>query len=259
MLKSLARRTIDDRSWLYMMWCRERFGLSSALWGYARMLFNGGEGSAPNKLMGGNVVLRPGTTDQNVYDQVFTDHEYEDIDFGTPEFIIDAGAHIGMSTIFFATRFPKATVVAVEPESSNYRLLCRNVVKCGNVKPVQAGLWGRSGKLRIQDPEAETWGFRVAEDEQQGEIDALSIPDLMKLFGRTSIDVLKIDIEGAEIEVLNESPPWLSSVRMLLVELHDRFRPGCSKALEKALHGFAYDRQEFAEKVVITNLKPIAV
>jgi hypothetical protein len=66
--------------------------------------------------------------------------------------------------------------------------------------------------------------------------------------------VLKIDIEGSEIEVLNDSKTWLGSVKTLVIELHDRFRAGCTEALTLALQNFSYDEKRSGENIVITNI-----
>ena len=118
---------------------RERFGFLPALLKYITLRKNG-IGTAPNPVAGGIVYLRPGTTDQNVYDEIFLEREY-DINLGTPLFIVDAGAHIGLAAVFFASKYPKATVIAIEPEPSNFGVLLRNVENYNNIKPIQAGLW----------------------------------------------------------------------------------------------------------------------
>ena len=55
----------------------------------------------------------------------------------------------------------------------------------------------------------------------------------MSRYGIEFIDILKLDIEGAELEVFETSESWIGKVGMLAVETHDRFRPGCSKAFER--------------------------
>jgi hypothetical protein len=67
---------------------------------------------------------------------------------------------------------------------------------------------------------------------------AVKLQTLMSLFGITVIDLLKLDVEGAEREILSESFPWRDRVGAFAIELHDRLRPGCSLALEQAASGF---------------------
>jgi len=72
------------------------------------------------------------------------------------------------------------------------------------------------------------------------------------------IDILKMDIEGSEIEVLNNSKEWIGDVGSLIIELHDRFRPGCTEALTKAVEEYSYDKMISGENEVITNLRKLS-
>ena len=62
--------------------------------------------------------------------------------------------------------------------------------------------------------------------------------DLLSISGHARISLLKMDIEGAEIDVFSNKPSlWLDKVDALLIQCHDRFRPGCRRALDDAIHG----------------------
>jgi FkbM family methyltransferase len=254
MLKSIAKKWIPENHWLYISWYKENFGLFPALHSYFGLLRNQGIGTAPNPFTGGVVFLRPGTTDQDVYDQIFLIREY-DLELGDPRFIVDAGAHIGMSAVFFASKYPDATVVAIEPEPSNFEILSRNACEYGNIKTIQAGLWSRKTHLRILDSRVDTWSFRVLEDDSGQGIPAVGIQEILSDFDAGNMDVLKIDIEGSEVEVLNNAQSWIDSVGVLFIELHDRFRPGCTKALYNALEGHDFEESLSGESVVLKNIR----
>lgn len=253
MLKAIAKKAIPKEHWEFLSWYRHRFGFARAIYAYVDLLLKKGVARAPNPLTGGSVFLRPGTTDQDVYDEIFISNEY-DIDLGEPQFIVDAGAHIGLSSVFFASRYPNATVVALEPEPSNFTTLLMNTRSFPNIQPLQAGLWSRKTHLRIEDSTVPTWSFRVLESPSGEGIPAVGIRDVMSTFNAIQIDVLKIDIEGSEFEVLNHSAPWIDDVRAMIIELHDRFRPGCSEALENAVSGHNFRRSVSGESIVLTNL-----
>lgn len=240
-----------------MSWYRERFGLFPAILAYARLNSNKGIGFVPLVTQRGRLFLRPGTADQQVYNQIFVKKEC-DIDINEPRFIVDAGAHIGFSSLFFAKRFPRAIIIAIEPEPSNFDLLCKNVRDHQQIKPLNIALWNRKTHLRIHDPGAGTWGFRVREDASDNDIPAVRLQDIISEYNIERIDILKIDIEGAEIEVLEGYQSWIKLVKALIIELHDRFRPGCTEALEKALVGFDYNKSKSGENIIITNLQKIA-
>jgi hypothetical protein len=60
---------------------------------------------------------------------------------------------------------------------------------------------------------------------------------LLDQAGFHHVDILKIDIEGAELEVFsNGAEEWLSRVNLIIIETHDRFRPGSEEAVRKAVH-----------------------
>lgn len=117
-----------------------------------------------------------------------------------------------MATIFFAEKFQGAVVIAIEPEVANFDVLCKNVSTYPQVRPMRAGLWSRSTWLRILNPEAATCSFRMVESDRPTDIPAVSIADVMQLHGVDHIDILKMDIEGAEMELLTHNVEWLSRV-----------------------------------------------
>ncbi|WP_116809834.1 FkbM family methyltransferase [Steroidobacter cummioxidans] len=257
MLKRIARRLISRSQWSWLSWYRVRFGILRALTGYVALLLHpdicfisAAEAETRHAL-----AIRPGTADQSVFDEVFVAREY-DIDVAAPSVILDAGAHIGLASVFFAERFHGAAVIAIEPDANNFDVLCKNVRAYPRVRPMRAGLWSRSTWLAIENPEAATWSYRVVESDEPTDIRAVSIADVMQLHGVDHIDILKMDIEGAELEVLSHSADWLSRVRNLLIELHDRYRPGCTAALESALSDYDYERSGHGHTVILRNIRP---
>ena len=192
----------------------------------------------------------------DVYSEIFHSKEYE-LDLGNPEYIVDAGAHIGISSVFFACKYPDATIVAIEPEPANFEVLKINVAGYPNIKAINAGLWSRKTHLRINDSNVDTWAFQVVEDDEGGGIPAIGVHDVIAEFDMPRIDVLKIDIEGSEIEVLSSHALWLDSTRNLIIELHDRFRDGCTDALDDSMKNYGCIRSKSGESVVISNIHRI--
>lgn len=144
--------------------------------------------------------------------------------------VVDAGAHIGLAAVQFATWFPDAQIVAIEPSDRNVSVLRRNAAPYGNITVVHGALWSRSTNLKINNPDSNSTGFRVQEAEN-GPIPGVTIPELMARFGRDRLDLLKIDIEGSEKEIFESSTEeWLPTTRMICIELHDWLRPGCAYA-----------------------------
>jgi FkbM family methyltransferase len=201
-----------------------------------------------------SVFLRAGTSDLAVFNQVICSGE---TDFNLdcePRFIIDAGANIGLSSIVLATRYPSCKIVALEVDGANFELLCKNVRPYPNVQPVKKALWSTDGSVKISNPTAEAWAFQVvsAEHDDPDAIAAISLKTLLEESGAKEISLLKLDIEGAELDILKGQPEnWIGSTRVLAIELHDRFRPGCSDALENMLTGRQYREYQQGEYRVL--------
>lgn len=183
------------------------------------------------------IRIRLETSDAVVYEDVLLNRQYAiDLPF-SPLTIVDAGANIGMASIYYANRYPMAKIIAIEPEGSNFELLLRNVARYSNVVAIQAALWNRDGWISVGQPDPATgasgsWAF-VTHEGQGRQVRAITMQTLMAEMKLESIDVLKVDIEGAEKEVF-ERCNWLDRIRAIVIELHDRFKPGCSDAVNSA-------------------------
>jgi FkbM family methyltransferase len=202
------------------------------------------------------LTLRAGTTDFSVLEQVFTTDE---LSFQLPSpvrSIVDAGANIGLVSVVLAERYPEATVVALEVDDGNFRLLEENTKPHKNVICVKKGLWSHETFLVIDNPDAEAWAFTVHEEpENPNGIPAIGVPDVLKFLNTDRIDLLKVDIEGSEVEVFSgDAQRWIDKVNVIAVELHDRFRPGCTKALEQATANQGFSWQEIGEYHVLQRI-----
>jgi FkbM family methyltransferase len=187
------------------------------------------------------VYLRGHATDTGTMREVFFDRDY-DIQTGrTINVIVDAGANVGLTSVFFANKYPAATIFAIEPEEGNFSLLKKNVAHYPQVIPIHAALWNHSGGIQLSDPGRGEHGFVTGEALEISDVSARSVPsvtlsDLMLQFGISRIDLLKVDIEGAEKEVFESSGAWIAKVDMIIVELHERFKPGCADAVRGGAH-----------------------
>lgn len=211
--------------------------LSYRLCGYPRTA------SARHVTLPHPVTLRVGTSDISVFQEVISKQCYR---FGLPDrpdVIVDAGANIGLASIFYAQKFPDARIFAIEAERSNFEAMLVNVRHYENIIPIHAALWSHTGTIRVIDPPLGAsghWGFAVAEG--SGECAAITVPALMRQFGFEHIDLFKIDIEGAEKEVF-AACDWQNAVGTVVIELHDRFKQGCSASVDRAF----VDREKTVE------------
>jgi FkbM family methyltransferase len=190
------------------------------------------------------VALRLNTSDVDTYQQVFLDAEYAFDMCQPPELIVDAGANIGLASIYFATQYPKARIVAIEPEDSNFELLVRNTKPYPLIVPIQAALWRDDTPLSLIDPGLGKWGFQTrSKGAENGapvvqRVAALTVDQVMRMQATDFIDILKMDIEGAEREVFQDASRWIDRVGVLIVELHERLRGGCNRRFYNATNGF---------------------
>ena len=182
------------------------------------------------------VVVRTSTSDIIVFREIFVDENYGVVPKRQPKLIIDGGANAGYSSVYFANRYPDATILAVEPENSNIDLLRENCRPYSNIEPIHAAIWGSDVLVRIANPTAGKWAFCVEEvrEEEPGVFNGLTISSLLKRSGRKAIDILKLDIEGAEKDVFSTDTSWLRDVEVLLIEVHEYISPGCEKAVMAA-------------------------
>ena len=151
----------------------------------------------------------------------------------SPHTIVDAGAHIGITSILFALKYPMAKIIAVEPEAANFAALVRNTAPYKTITPIHAALWREDGEVRLGASNAHPKGAFQITDNGPQPVRAITVDTLMSETGIDSIDLLKVDIEGAEVEVF-EACPWITNVRVIAIELHDRVRAGCSSVVKTA-------------------------
>ena len=202
------------------------------------------------------VILRPGTSDVPLLYHIFAEEEYDLRPKREPAFIIDAGANVGFTTIYFANKFPNARIVAIEPEESNFKLLQKNTEAYPNVRCIKAGLWNSDTNLRITNLKKNSkWGFQVEETTENGpaNCDAVSINLLLKEEGKEEIDIAKIDIEGSEKELFEKNTQWLSKTNLIVIEFHDRMKPGSSRPFWKAVQGMKFRKYRKRKNMILVK------
>ena len=202
--------------------------------------------------------VRPGTSDAATFDEVFVSREYDLplADF-SPRRILDLGANVGFVSVLFASRWPNASILSVEPQTENILLLKRNAGHYRGITALHAAVWSRATDVVIENPADAANAFRVAESNaaEAPRVPALTIPQLIERLGGERVDLLKMDVEGAEREILRDARSWLDRVAVLMIELHDRIVPGCAEALYQALQGRRL-RQEIVGQNLVIDLRP---
>ena len=139
-----------------------------------------------------------------------------------PKVIVDGGAYTGLSTVYFAKKYPKAKIIAIEPEESNFNILKLNTHKFKNVIPIRAAIWKEKTYLELLYSEQGYWATTAREVKNKTikSVRAITVVDIIK-DNNDQIDILKLDVEGAEKEIFsNKDISWLENLRVLIIELH---------------------------------------
>lgn len=182
------------------------------------------------------VTIRTKTSDLAVFEKVIKNEEYALPANIYPKVIVDAGANVGFSTLYFAAKYPQSVVIAVEPDESNFRMLQANTSSLNSIRAVQAAIWKENAPVNLIGEKNSD--FQVNLEGNGRIVEGITFEELMNRFNVKYVDVMKIDIEGAEKEVFETARSWIDRVGMIVIELHDRFKPGCGKSVRLAATSF---------------------
>ena len=175
------------------------------------------------------------------------------IDF-RPKLILDCGANIGCSAVYFANKYPLAQIYSIEPQKDNFKLLKFNTAFYDNVHQINSALWDKDTFIKVEDKGFGVAGYMTFETTEE-DVDAFKTVTVSKLLaesGFDEIDLLKIDIEGAEKEVFGapDVDEWLAKVQVLVIELHDRMKKGCSYEFFKAISKYMWNFELCGENLI---------
>ena len=175
--------------------------------------------------------------------------------------ILDCGANIGVASLFFRKRYPKARITAFEADPSLFALLDANLGANGaqDVERKHLAVWTAAGTLTFRSEGSDSGmiaSLPGAVDGRSVVVPSVRLRDVLE--AEPAIDLLKLDIEGAEDAVLADCEPSLGRVRALIMDLHEfdaasRQVPRVLDLLARA--GFTYAIDDF---VPLTWREPTA-
>jgi FkbM family methyltransferase len=182
------------------------------------------------------ISLRLHTTDISTFNQIFMRYEYETENLpDSANTVVDLGANIGLATVFFGLKYPHTKILSVEPNEGNYVAMVTNTAALGGRSHKEhAAVWVRDGLINLHTESEDgsplgEWGVQVSEAPSRNEslTRCFKLPTVLDKAGFDTVDILKVDIEGAELEVFsNGAEEWLPRINLIVIETHDRFRPG---------------------------------
>lgn len=234
----------------YFLRLKKRFGIR-AVW----FLIKSKMRTRPSEEIIINGIKHPVTlsnfnVDVTTLFQIFFAEEYY-IDFPEPpETIVDCGANIGLSAVYFANKFPNATIIAIEPDSQNFEFLKKNTTPYKNIHCLQRAVWPTSVQMEVVDPGNGGWSLQTKASET-GTMKSITLDEVMQQFDFSTIDLLKIDIEGAEKELFESHyEHWLAKTGTIAIELHDFLQPGTSDNFYQAVAPFHFKMSPKGENLI---------
>ena len=190
-----------------------------------------GVGVATFRLRGcASAVLRKGTTDFKVFDEIFIEQAYAPCvarlpaNLG-PVTLIDLGANIGLSVLFLTLRLAVPEIIAVEPDPDNFQMLSENLRRAGltaRTKALRAFAGAERSFAELYDSGNGAWGMRMGALSDTG-TPVLPLSEIADAVKTDAPILLKCDIEGGEKQLFLHIREWAHLIRYIFLELHTEF------------------------------------
>lgn len=214
----------------------------------------------------GPMTLRPRTSDSDVVAQVFAEMQYDLRRFGQFDdvrarvddimargrrpLVVDLGANIGASSVWFARLFPQAKVIAVEPDPDNVAI-CRRNARGYDIEVVAAAIGSEAGFVDLVDS-TEKWAVRTVRREEAA-VPVTTMARLLAEHGEgCELLLVKVDIEGFEADLFAANTEWVAEAMVLIVEPHDWMLPGehTSRSFQRVIGQYDFDLLIMGENLI---------
>ncbi len=170
-------------------------------------------------LIGKRIDFVDSSTFLHGYQEIFREEVYRFRSNRNSPLIIDCGSNIGLSIIYFKTLFPESRIIGFEPDTEIFKVLERNVKSFGfgNVELHNAAVWKKEEILKFRSEGGFSGRIVVNNDIPTYEVKAVQLNPFL---GPHEVDFLKLDIEGAEIDVIQSIEENLSQINNIFIEYH---------------------------------------
>lgn len=182
--------------------------------------------------------------DLTVIEEVFLDQDYS-IEIAPPAIVFDLGANIGVSSVYFAQRWPSARVFAFEPNPRVYDRLCETTSAYKNIECFPFAAGDSDGVLDFGITESSTGSgfYNAGKGLNTISVPVRSLTSLMNHCGVHTINFLKFDIEGAE-SLLFHDPAILDHIDAFIGEVHPDKMPEPTEDFLCLFRGFHVERRD---------------
>jgi len=200
--------------------------------------------------------LREKNIDIGIFKAIIIREEYKVPVKQDAKTIIDGGANIGMTSIYLANKYPDAQIVSIEAGADNFEMLKQNVAAYKNITPIYGAIWGKETNLKFVDTGRGNTLYQVHETDEvtADSVKAYTVNGIKTQMGWQTIDILKLDVEGAEMSIFATKPgEWLPVTKLIMVETHDRYVKDCAKTIWKALEPYNFSFDFRMETAMLVN------
>ncbi|MBY0527908.1 MAG: FkbM family methyltransferase [Gemmataceae bacterium] len=212
-----------------------------------------------------NVKMRERGTDFGTFAEVVLNRIYATvIDRGGPcEYVLDLGANIGLTSLHFSSAFPNCRILAVEPSPDNHAVLAQNLatlVAAGRCKICSGAVWFEDTTVDLNPPPNDTEYNAISvaaagRGAMRQPVPAYTVASLMRMAGFPRVDILKMDVEGAEAEIFRGPTDWLARVNAIAIEFHGESRHASRFDVVAREAGFVVE-EDFAPNTVVAFRPP---
>jgi FkbM family methyltransferase len=214
-----------------------------------------------------SVIRNKEHSDLKVFQHIFINKEYEPVlqllkcnNYSQPFRMIDAGANVGYTSLFFAMHISDANIMAIEPDASNAEQIITQIKLnqfCQGIEVINKALSNDVNKrfeLSNEFRDKKDWSITTLES-STGEISSTTISQLLNDKGWEELTFLKIDIEGAERFIFNveEDLTFLTKTYLIAIEIHDEF--AIREKIHELLHAHHFIIFEYGELTIGANSK----
>lgn len=155
-----------------------------------------------------------------MYKEIFEHEIYRFNTSNSTPRIIDGGSNIGLSVLYFKKLYPNSEIISFEPDEKIFSILTKNInnsVHKEGITLVQKALWNEETMLEFMSEGADAGRLQQVNRSQN----IITVPTVrLRDYLTQTIDFLKLDIEGAELEVIRDCEDLLCNVHHMFIEYH---------------------------------------
>jgi len=193
------------------------------------------------------LYIRPNTSDAQVLWDTFFRKYHLPEKLEKDPIIVDLGANVGYTMAHFAFLYPNSKIIGVELDEQNYLLAQKNLESLKDrCELINAGIWSKDETVSYEG--TSEWGFKIVNNGKNN-VSAITMDSLQKRYNLKKISLLKVDIEGAEIEIFENPGQWINLVKQIKMEIHP---PATIEEMSEKLEKFGF-------KVTKDNVHPYAI